>query len=149
MRDVSPGIASLTRATRPTSASHALIVRRRPAVVIRPARLLRQADRRINADRVACCGAEFECLELVAEQVDVINRLRALITAVGHPRGEGIAAVGLAERDVFRPQRNPYLVADFQRMQQRRLPAPALAEIDHTERAVAADQRTGELIGGA
>src|SRR5690348_13054032 len=114
----------------------ALIVSRRPAVVIRPTRLLRQADRRIDTDRMPRRGAELERLELVAEQIDVIDRLRALITAVDDVCGEGIAAVGLAERDVFRPQRDSYPIADFKRMQQRRLAAPALAKIDYTELAV-------------
>ena len=42
-----------------------------------------------------------------------------------------------------------HLVADLERMQQRGVGAPALAEIDHAELAVAFDQRAGELVGGA
>src|SRR6185437_2822582 len=85
---------------------------------IGPACFLWQADRRLGADGVPRGGAELERLEPVAEQIDVIDGLRALVAAIGDACGEGIAAIAFAKRDVFRPQRDPHLVADLERMEQ-------------------------------
>src|SRR5260221_14408005 len=100
------------------------------------------------------CGAEFEHLQPPAKQIDVIDGLRAPITAVQHAGGKYVGAILftailLANADVFRPQRDAYFCAGLNRMQQRRLPPPSFAKVDHPEFAVAFDKDTGELVGSA
>src|SRR5947209_6724117 len=135
------------RSTRGIRTGNALIVRRRPAVAIGPTGVPRQANRRFSADLMPRRGAEFEDLQPVAEQIDVVDGLRALIAAVDDARSERIGAVLFANRDIFRPQRDPHLFARPERMQQRRVGAPPAAEIDHAEFAVTLDQRAGKLVG--
>src|SRR5258708_29819040 len=88
------------------------------------------------------CGAEFKHLQPPAKQIDVIDGLRALITAVQPAGGEYVGAILftailLANADVFRPQRDAYLCAGLNRMQQRPLPPPPVPQIDHSDFAIA------------
>jgi len=48
--------------------------------------------------------AEFKHFQPVAEQIDIVNRLGALIAAAENAGVEGVAAVALAERNIFRSQ---------------------------------------------
>src|SRR4030088_1013919 len=93
--------------------------------------------------------AELQYLKPSAEQIDVVDGLRALIAAIDNAGRKEVCAILLAEPDILRPQRNAHLFAGVERMQQRRLPAPALAEVDDAELAIARDQRAGEFVGGA
>src|SRR6202022_1345961 len=94
-------------------------------------------------------GAELECLQSPAEQIDVVNGLGALIAAVEDARGKYVGTILLANTDVFRPQRDTHLFAQRKRVQQCRLPPPSIAEIDHAKVAVVSDQGAGEFVGGA
>src|SRR6478672_1101353 len=94
-------------------------------------------------------GAEFEDFQSPPEQIDVIDGLRALIAAIENARGKYVAAVLPADSDIFRAQCDAYLVTRIERVQQRRLPSPAAAEINHAKLAVAPNQGAGELVGGA
>src|ERR1700676_708469 len=94
-------------------------------------------------------GTEFEDFQAAPEQIDVVDGLRALITAIDNARGKYVGAVLPADRDVLRPQRDAHLVARVERVQQRRLASPAVAEVDHAKLAVASDQSASELVGGA
>jgi hypothetical protein len=49
-------------------------------------------------------GAEFEDFQPMTEQIDIVDRLGALIAAIEDAGVEGIAAALFAERNVFRPQ---------------------------------------------
>jgi len=65
----------------------------RPArVTVGPARLLGNADGHFDADRVARRSAELERLKPFAEQIDVVDDLRALITAADKFCRERVAA---------------------------------------------------------
>src|SRR5437660_3418379 len=97
---------------------NALIVRRRPAVAIGPTGVPRQRNRRFDANLMPRRGAKFEHLQPVAEQVDVVDGLRALVAAIDDARDERVDAVLSADRDIFRPQRDPHLFAQGERMQQ-------------------------------
>ena len=98
---------------------------------------------------MAGCGSELEDFQSAPEQIDLVDGLGALIAAIEHARGKYVAAVLPANTDVFRPQRDAHLVTRIERVQQRRLPSPPLAEVDHAKLAVASDQGAGELVGGA
>src|SRR6266478_9532131 len=126
-----------------------LFVRRWPRITIRPASLAWQRNRRLDPDLMAGRGAKLKDLQSPAEQIDVVDGLGALIAAIEHPRGKYVGAVLPANPDVFRAQRDAHLVARIERVQQRRLASPPLAEIDHAKLAVASDQGAGELVGGA
>ena len=121
----------LVRAPEPTIQTH------RSAYRDRPSNSPRQRHRGFDADLMPRCGAELERLQPAAEQVDVIDGLRALVAAVEHAGGERYWRRCAADRDVFRAQRDAHLVARAELLQQRRLAAPPLAEIDHAEIAVA------------
>src|SRR5258708_12367673 len=94
-------------------------------------------------------GAELEDLQSPAEQIDVVDGLRALIAAIEDARGKYIGAILLADPDVFRPQCDTHLVAQTKRVQQCRLASPSVAKVDHAKLAVASDQGAGNLFGGA
>src|SRR6266480_7334274 len=126
-----------------------LFVRRWPRITIGPATLAWQRNRRLDPDLMAGRGAEFKDLQSPAEQINVVDGLRALIAAIEHARGKYVAAVLPANTDVFRAQRDAHLVTRIERVQQRRLPSPAVAEVDHAKLAVASDQSSGEFVGGA
>jgi hypothetical protein len=49
-------------------------------------------------------GTELEDFQPVTEQIDIVDRLGALIAAIEDVGVEGIAAALFAERNVFRPQ---------------------------------------------
>src|SRR6266581_2428874 len=98
---------------------------------------------------MAGCGSEFKDFQSAPEQIDIVDGLRALIAAIEHARGKYVAAVLPANTDVFRPQRDAHLVTRIERVQQRRLPSPAVAEVDHAKLAVASDQSAREFVGGA
>ena len=53
-----------------------LLVERRTLVAVRPERVARQRDRRIGPDIVARRGAEFEHLQAVAGEIDVVGGLQ-------------------------------------------------------------------------
>src|SRR6185503_2830942 len=117
-------------------------------LAIGPQAIARQRDRRRAADVVARGGAELEHFQAAAKQLDVVNRLRALVAAVDYARLQA-GAVGSADGDVFRPQRDAYFVARPHAVQQRRLEPAAVGDLDHADIAVALDQNAGELVGGA
>src|SRR5712672_2695850 len=94
-------------------------------------------------------GAEFDYFQSLAEQLDTIGGLRALVTAVEHAGRKMIGTVIGADRDVFRPQCDPDLVVRPAGMQQRDLALPSFAEVDRAELAVARDQPALELVGRA
>src|SRR6185437_11361991 len=73
-------------------------------IAIDPQAIARQRDRRRAADVVARGGAEFEHFQATAEQLDVVDRLRALVATVDYARLQA-GAVGSADGDVFRPAR--------------------------------------------
>ena len=52
-------------------------------------------------------GAEFEHLQPVAEQIDIVDGLRALVAAINDTRGERIDVVLSADRDIFWQQYHP------------------------------------------
>src|ERR1700761_6970940 len=125
------------------------VVGRRTAIAIGPARLPRQRHRRLDPDLMPRGGTEFKRLQPPAEQIDLVNRLRALITALEHACRENVGSLLLADADVFRPQRDAHLVARTQRLQQRHIASPSIAEIDQAELAASLDQRAREFVGGA
>src|SRR5438128_2104202 len=93
-----------------------LLVGRRPGVAIGPAAFTRQRNACLGPDLMARGGAELEHLQLAAEQVDLVSRLRALIAAVDHARGKDVIAALPADRDILRPQRDAHLVVDIKRV---------------------------------
>ena len=86
---------------------------------------------------MARCRAEFERLQSIAEQIDVIDGLSALIAAIEDTCAKRVAAGMVADRDIFRAQCNAYLFARPHSLQQSRLDALAGADIDDPERAIA------------
>src|ERR1700680_1799984 len=104
-----------------------LVVRRWSRVTIRPATFAWQRNRCFGPNLMTGSGTEFEDFQSAPEQIDVVDGLRALITAIEAPPGKYVAAVRPANPDVLRPQRDAHLVAGFERVQQRRLPSPAVA----------------------
>src|SRR5438132_7964375 len=118
----------------------------RPGIAIGPERLARQRDRRGAADRVARRRAELERFQPPAEDIDVVDGLRALVAAIEHTRLVRVGAVALAERDVLGPQRDAHRIARRDRLQERGLRALALPEVDRAELAVAREERPGELV---
>jgi len=63
------------------------------------------------------CGAELEDLQSPAEQIDVVDGLGTLIAATDDPSRKQVAAIRLANADVFRPQRNPHLLTHIRAAQ--------------------------------
>src|SRR6266404_1321106 len=94
-------------------------------------------------------GAEFDHLQPPAEQLDAVGSLRALIAAVEDAGRKNVGPVMLANGDVFRPERDAYLLVRAERMQQGHLAPPSLAKIDRAELAVARHQRARKLVGRA
>src|SRR5262249_6830991 len=91
---------------------------------IGPAQRGRQNDVHLAANRMAGMGAELDRLEPSAEHGELIDRLRALITAPGDAGGEPIVALGraiLAEPHVLPPHRDLFRLAhlDARRPQRR------------------------------
>src|SRR5450830_2022568 len=80
-------------------------------VAVGPERVTRQRYLRVGPDLVARRGAEFEHLQSVAEQIDVVDGLRALIAAIEGARAIGVAAIVLSDRDIFRAQCDAYVFA--------------------------------------
>ena len=83
-----------------------LIVRRWSRVTIRPAAFARKGNRGLDPDLMPGRSAKLQRLQPPAEQIDVVNGLRALIAAVDHATGKNIGAILPADPDVFRPQRD-------------------------------------------
>src|SRR5450830_830056 len=92
-------------------ASPLLRIERGSLIAVGPERVTRQRDRRVGPDLVARRGAEFEHLQSVAEQIDVVDVLRALIAAIEDARAIGVAAVVLSDRDILRAQCDAYVFA--------------------------------------
>src|SRR5882724_6041624 len=105
-----------------------LFIGHRSRVAIGPATFARQGDLCLDTHLMPGGGAEFNHLQPAAEQFDAIGRLRALIAAIEHPGRESVGAVMLADRDIFRPQRDANLFIQSTGMKQRYLAAAALAE---------------------
>src|SRR5258708_14386180 len=117
--------------------------------MISPQDFARQRHRCGGADLVAHRCAELEHLEPPPQQIDIVDRLRALIAPIDHARVERVGAVALAEPDILGPQRDPYRVARREPLQQRGFGALAAAQIDDPEVALARDQLPGDLVRGA
>src|SRR5437868_10877585 len=94
-------------------------------------------------------SAEFKHFQTPAEQVDVVDGLCPLVTALENLSVEGVAATVFSERNIFRPQGNADFFTGGDRLQQRHLEALAAADIDQSEGSVALNQGAGDLVGGA
>src|ERR1035437_1094216 len=114
-----------------------------------PSNLPLAGNRRLDSDLMAGCRAELEHLQSPPEQIDVVDGLGALIAAIDHPSRKQVGTVLLANTDIFRSQRDTNLFTQIERVQQCRLPAPSVAEVDHAKLAAAPDQGAGELVGCA
>src|SRR6185312_5471151 len=79
------------------------VMRRRPAIAVGPAGLSRQRNHGLSPDLVPRRGAEFERLQPAAKQIQRIDGLRALITAIEHLRRKHIGAILPANADILRP----------------------------------------------
>src|SRR5262245_49489507 len=100
-----------------------------PCIAVGPQRLPPERYRRRRARRMTRRGAELQRFEALAEQLDAVHSLRPVVAALDHAGLERVRAVGLAERDVFGPQRDAHLVARRQRLKQRAFGALAVAEL--------------------
>src|SRR5260370_39422540 len=85
-----------------------------------PSNLRVAKNRGLDPDLMAGGGSEFEDLQSPAEQIDVVDRLRALIAAIKHTRGKYVGAVLPANTAIFRAQRDAHLVTRIARVHQRR-----------------------------
>src|SRR5215831_6785463 len=115
---------------------------------IGPAQRGRQNDVHLAANRMAGMGAELDRLEPSAEHGELIDRLRALITAPGDAGGEPIVALGraiLAEPHVLRPHRDLDRFARLDARRHERREALA-ARVDGTEFAVAREHAAREQV---
>src|SRR5689334_4503906 len=61
-------------------------------ISVGPERFARERDGRIGPDIVTRRGAQFEDLQAVAGEIDVVDRLRALVAAIEDMRVERVAA---------------------------------------------------------
>ena len=113
----------------------------RLACGVAPAERRRQRDLNIGADRVTHLGAEFERFEFAAQHCEVVDRLGAVITAIGDLGGEDIdvAAAGAAEADGFWAQGDLDALSDGQFLRQRGAQALARLCLDETFAAGAFD----------
>src|SRR3954451_13189901 len=98
--------------------------------MVSPAAFARQRNRCLDADLMPGGGAEFDRFQPLAEQLDAIGGLRALVATVEHTGGKYIGTVSLADRDVLRAQGDADLLVGTQRMQQRHFAAAPIAKID-------------------
>src|SRR5215213_327783 len=84
-----------------------LLVGGRSGVAIGPATFARKSNRGLNPDAMPGGGAELQHLKAPPKQVDVVDGLRALISAIDNPRRKQIAPILLADDHVLGTQRDP------------------------------------------
>src|SRR5215213_1796329 len=112
-----------------------LLVGGRSGVAIGPATFARKSNRGLNPNAMPGRGAELQHLKTPPKQVDVVDGLCALISAIDNPRRKQIAPILLADDHVLGTQRDPRFFTDLELVQQGHLPAPSIAEVNNSELA--------------